>query len=391
MVRRGAGVGGAACSTGANVVVFQTLSKRSSMTGYRSGFVCAEADVIEALRSFRPNAGTAPQEFVQRASVAAWDDEAHVEETRERYASKRALLAPVLELARGLERGDVLPLVSRAGRRVVGGRWRRGCSSTASSSRRGRTSGRRARGMRGSRSFRRSTQCERAADDPARGPVSVEETIAALDRGEIRVAEKQDGEWVVNEEAKAAILEYFRVREIEPQELGLFEYRDKIPLKHGYEELGVRVVPPATARFGAFLSRDVILMPSYVNIGAWVGPRTMVDTWATVGSCAQIGADVHLAGGVGIGGVLEPVGARPVIVEDGAFIGSRAVIVEGVIVGEQAVIAPQVVLSATVPIIDVTGPRAGRASRLRAAALGRRAGDAAEGVPGRARTSSRAR
>ena len=172
--------------------------------------------------------------------------------------------------------------------------------------------------------------------------MSVEETIAALDRGEIRVAEKQHGSWVVNEDAKAAILEYFRVREVEPEELGLFEYRDKIPLKHGYEELGVRVVPPATARFGAFLSRDVILMPSYVNIGAWVGPRTMVDTWATVGSCAQIGADVHLAGGVGIGGVLEPIGARPVIVE-------------GVVVGEQAVIAPQVVLSATVPIIDVTG------------------------------------
>jgi 2,3,4,5-tetrahydropyridine-2-carboxylate N-succinyltransferase len=130
----------------------------------------------------------------------------------------------------------------------------------------------------------------------------------------------------VNEEAKAAILAYFKLRRIEPQELGLFEYRDKIPLKHGYEALGVRVVPPATARFGSFLSRDVILMPSYVNIGAWVGPRTMVDTWATVGSCAQIGADVHLAGGVGIGGVLEPLGARPVIVEDGAFIGSRAII-----------------------------------------------------------------
>ena len=128
--------------------------------------------------------------------------------------------------------------------------------------------------------------------------MTVEETIAALDRGEIRVAEKRDGEWIVNEEAKEAILEYFKLRAVEPQELGLFEYRDKIPLKHGYEQLGVRVVPPATARFGAFLSRDVILMPSYVNIGAWVGPRTMVDTWATVGSCAQIGADVHLAGGV---------------------------------------------------------------------------------------------
>ncbi|MHB8641949.1 MAG: 2,3,4,5-tetrahydropyridine-2,6-dicarboxylate N-succinyltransferase [Gaiellaceae bacterium] len=186
--------------------------------------------------------------------------------------------------------------------------------------------------------------------------MTVEETIAALDRGEIRVAEKQDGAWVVNEAAKAAILDYFKLRAIEPQELGPFEYRDKIPLKRGYEALGVRVVPPATARYGSFLSRDVVLMPSFVNIGAWVGPRTMVDTWATVGSCAQIGADVHLAGGVGIGGVLEPVGARPVIVEDGAFIGSRAVIVEGVIVGEQAVIAPNVVLGASIPIIDVTGP-----------------------------------
>ncbi len=186
--------------------------------------------------------------------------------------------------------------------------------------------------------------------------MSVEETIAALDRGELRVAEKRDGDWIVNEEAKAAILEYFKLRQVEPQDLGPFEYRDKIPLKHGYEDLGVRVVPPATVRYGAFLSRDVVLMPSYVNIGAWVGPRTMVDTWATVGSCAQIGADVHLAGGVGIGGVLEPVAARPVIVEDGAFIGSRAVLVEGVIVGEQAVIAPTVVLGKTIPIIDVTGP-----------------------------------
>ena len=141
--------------------------------------------------------------------------------------------------------------------------------------------------------------------------MTVEETIAALDRGEIRVAEKRDGEWIVNEDAKAAILEYFRLREIEPQDVGPFEYHDKIPLKHGFEK--VRVVPPAVARYGSFLSEGVILMPSYVNIGAWVGPRTMVDTWSTVGSCAQIGADVHLAGGVGIGGVLEPVNARPVI------------------------------------------------------------------------------
>jgi 2,3,4,5-tetrahydropyridine-2,6-dicarboxylate N-succinyltransferase len=186
-------------------------------------------------------------------------------------------------------------------------------------------------------------------------PERVEELIEALDRGETRVAEPVDGEWLVNEEAQRAILEYFRVRELEPREVGPFEYLDKIPLKHGYEQLGVRVVPPATARYGAFLSPGVVLMPSYVNIGAWVGPNTMVDTWATVGSGAQIGADVHLSGGVGIGGVLEPPGARPVIVEDGAFIGSRAAIVEGVVVGEQAVIGPHVTLGASIPVIDVTG------------------------------------
>jgi 2,3,4,5-tetrahydropyridine-2-carboxylate N-succinyltransferase len=182
-------------------------------------------------------------------------------------------------------------------------------------------------------------------------PERVEEVIAALDRGELRVAEPVDGDWRVNEEAQRAILEYFRLRELEPREVGPFEYLDKIPLKHGYERLGVRVVPPATARYGAFLSPGVVLMPSYVNIGA----NTMVDTWATVGSGAQIGADVHLAGGVGIGGVLEPPGARPVIVEDGAFVGSRAAIVEGVIVGEQAVIGPHVTLGASIPVIDVTG------------------------------------
>jgi 2,3,4,5-tetrahydropyridine-2-carboxylate N-succinyltransferase len=186
-------------------------------------------------------------------------------------------------------------------------------------------------------------------------PERVEELIAALDRGETRVAEPVDGEWLVNEEAQRAILEYFRLRELEPREVGPFEYLDKIPLKHGYEQLGVRVVPPATARYGAFLSPGVVLMPSYVNIGAWVGPNTMVDTWATVGSGAQIGAGVHLSGGVGIGGVLEPPGARPVIVEDGVFIGSRAAIVEGVVVGEQAVIGPHVTLGASIPVIDVTG------------------------------------
>ena len=183
----------------------------------------------------------------------------------------------------------------------------------------------------------------------------VEAIIAALDRGEIRVAEKADGEWRVNEEAKQAILDYFRLRDMEPLEAGPFEYLDKIPLKRDYERLGVRVVPPATARYGSFLSSGVVMMPSYVNIGAWVGPRTMVDTWATVGSCAQIGADVHLAGGVGIGGVLEPLNARPVIVEDGAFLGSRCIVTEGVVIGEGAVLGPNVVLTASVPVIDVTG------------------------------------
>jgi 2,3,4,5-tetrahydropyridine-2-carboxylate N-succinyltransferase len=204
--------------------------------------------------------------------------------------------------------------------------------------------------------------------------VSTEDTIAALDRGELRVAEKIDGEWRVNEDAKAAILDYFRISKLEPIEVGPYEYLDKIPLKHNYAELGVRVVPPATARFGSFLSRGVVMMPSYVNIGAWVGPNTMIDTWATVGSCAQIGADVHLAGGVGVGGVLEPIQARPVIVEDGAFIGSRCILTEGVLIGERAVLAPNVSLTGSVPVIDVTGPEP--------VVLGRRSRHAAEGVPG---------
>ena len=186
--------------------------------------------------------------------------------------------------------------------------------------------------------------------------MTTEETIAALDRGELRVAEPAGDDWVVNEEAQAAILDYFRLRRMEPREVGPFEYHDKIPLKSGYAALGVRVVPPAVARYGAFLSRGVVLMPSYVNIGAWVGPNTMVDTWATVGSGAQIGAGVHLGGGVGIGGVLEPPGARPVIVEDGAFLGSRSIVTEGVRIGREAVLAPNVSLTASVPIIDVTGP-----------------------------------
>jgi 2,3,4,5-tetrahydropyridine-2-carboxylate N-succinyltransferase len=184
---------------------------------------------------------------------------------------------------------------------------------------------------------------------------TTDDVIAALDRGEVRVAEPHGDGWHVNADVQTAINSYFRERQMEPRELGPFVYHDKIPLKTNYEELGVRVVPPAVARYGSFLSRGVVLMPSYVNIGAWVGPGTMVDTWATVGSGAQIGANVHLAGGVGIGGVLEPPGAQPVIVEDGAFLGSRCIVVEGVRVGREAVLAPNVTLTASVPIIDVTG------------------------------------
>jgi 2,3,4,5-tetrahydropyridine-2-carboxylate N-succinyltransferase len=184
----------------------------------------------------------------------------------------------------------------------------------------------------------------------------VEETIRLLDAGEVRVAEPRDGGWVVNEWAKKAILLYFRLRKVEPMDVGPIHFLDKIPLKSDYAERGVRVVPPGVARYGAFLSEGVVLMPGYVNIGAWVGPRTMVDTWATVGSCAQIGADVHLAGGVGIGGVLEPPQALPVIVEDGAFLGSRCIVTEGVRIGAGAVLAANVSLTRSVPVIDVTGP-----------------------------------
>jgi 2,3,4,5-tetrahydropyridine-2,6-dicarboxylate N-succinyltransferase len=184
-------------------------------------------------------------------------------------------------------------------------------------------------------------------------PELAQEIVAALDRGERRVAAKVDDEWVVDVEAKEAILEYFRLRKVEPVDVGPFSFQDKIPLKRSAP--GVRIVPPGVARYGSFLSEGVVLMPGYVNIGAWVGPRSMVDTWATVGSCAQIGADVHLAGGVGIGGVLEPPNATPVIVEDGAFLGSRCIVTEGVRVRAGAILAANVSLTASVPIIDVTG------------------------------------
>jgi 2,3,4,5-tetrahydropyridine-2,6-dicarboxylate N-succinyltransferase len=191
------------------------------------------------------------------------------------------------------------------------------------------------------------------SDELDAGPI--EETIALLDAGDVRVAEPAGDDWAVNEWVKKAILLYFRLRKVQPMAVGELRFLDKIPVKGDYADRGVRVVPPGVARYGSFLSEGVVLMPGFVNIGAWVGPRTMIDTWATVGSCAQIGADVHLSGGVGIGGVLEPPQARPVIVEDGAFIGSRAVVVEGVVIGAGAVVAPNVVLSASIPVIDVTG------------------------------------
>ncbi|NPA57980.1 MAG: 2,3,4,5-tetrahydropyridine-2,6-dicarboxylate N-succinyltransferase [Aquificae bacterium] len=184
---------------------------------------------------------------------------------------------------------------------------------------------------------------------------AVRETIDLLDKGKIRVAEKKDGDWVVNEWVKQAILLYFPIQDMKVMEVGPFEYYDKIPLKRNWKEAGVRVVPPATARYGSFIEKGAILMPSYVNIGAYVGSGTLVDTWATVGSCAQIGKNVHLSGGVGIGGVLEPPSAKPVIVEDNCFIGSRCIIVEGAVVEEEAVLGAGVVITGSTRIIDVSG------------------------------------
>jgi 2,3,4,5-tetrahydropyridine-2,6-dicarboxylate N-succinyltransferase len=182
------------------------------------------------------------------------------------------------------------------------------------------------------------------------------DAIDLIDRGIIRVAEKQNGEWIVNDWVKKAILLYFPSRDMETFEAGPMEFHDKIPLKTNYAERGIRVVPHAVARYGSFIQRGVVLMPSYVNIGAYIDEGTMVDTWATVGSCAQIGKHVHLSGGVGIGGVLEPPQAAPVIIEDGAFIGSRCIVVEGVRVESEAVLGANVVLTASTKIIDVSGP-----------------------------------
>jgi 2,3,4,5-tetrahydropyridine-2-carboxylate N-succinyltransferase len=193
--------------------------------------------------------------------------------------------------------------------------------------------------------------------DPAH-EAAVLATVEALDQGRLRVASPtgEGSEWEVHAWVKEAILLFFALRAMEKIEIGPFEFHDKIPLKKGLDAAGVRVVPPGVVRYGAFLEPGAIVMPGYVNIGAYVGARTMVDTWATVGSCAQVGSDCHLSGGVGLGGVLEPPAARPVIIEDGVFVGSRAIVVEGVIVERESVIGAGVVLTASTVIIDVTGP-----------------------------------
>lgn len=186
---------------------------------------------------------------------------------------------------------------------------------------------------------------------------AVREVVSLLDKGKLRVAEPSGDVWKVNEWIKKAVILYFPIQQMEVIEVGPFEFHDKIALKRNYKELGVRVVPHAIARHGSYLSKGVIMMPSYVNIGAYVDEGTMVDTWATVGSCAQVGKNVHLSGGVGLGGVLEPVQAAPVIIEDNVFVGSRCIVVEGVRVGREAVLGANVVLTASSKIIDVTGSK----------------------------------
>jgi 2,3,4,5-tetrahydropyridine-2-carboxylate N-succinyltransferase len=202
-----------------------------------------------------------------------------------------------------------------------------------------------------------ATYEDRSRMSDADSRATIEKVIALLDRGELRVAERRpEGEWVTHAWVKQAILLYFALRGMEKLSVGPYEFHDKIPLKKDLDRAGVRVVPGGVVRYGAFLEKGAIVMPGFVNIGAYVGSGTMVDTWATVGSCAQIGRDCHLAGGVGIGGVLEPPGARPVILEDGVFVGSRAVVVEGFLVEREAVIGAGVVLTASTAILDVSGP-----------------------------------
>ncbi len=198
------------------------------------------------------------------------------------------------------------------------------------------------------------TDRQKLSDEPTR--LAISHVIDLLDKGELRVAANENGQWTLNEWVKMAVILYFPMSQMQVTEVGPFEFFDKIPLKRNYKQLGVRVVPHAVARYGSYIAPGVILMPSYVNIGAFVDSGTMVDTWATVGSCAQIGKNVHLSGGVGIGGVLEPVQASPVIVEDGCFVGSRCIIVEGAHIGQETVLGANVVITGSTKIIDVTGP-----------------------------------
>jgi len=186
---------------------------------------------------------------------------------------------------------------------------------------------------------------------------TIRNIIEEVDKGRVRVAYKENNKWIVNDWVKKAIILYFPIQEMKTIEVGPMEFHDKMELKSNYKELGVRVVPHAIARYGAFLAKGVIMMPSYVNIGAYVDSGTMIDTWATVGSCAQIGKNVHLSGGVGIGGVLEPIQASPVIVEDDVFIGSRSIVVEGVKIEKEAVLGANVVITASTKIIDVSGEK----------------------------------
>lgn len=192
-------------------------------------------------------------------------------------------------------------------------------------------------------------------DEPVKA--AIRNVVELLDKGSIRVAEPTDNGWRVNEWIKKAVLMYFPIQEMEVIESGAFEFHDKVPVKKGFKELGVRVVPQAIARYGSFVARGVIMMPSYINIGAYVDSGTMVDTWATVGSCAQIGKNVHLSGGVGIGGVLEPVQAAPVIIEDGCFVGSRCIVVEGAHIEKECVLGANVVITKSTKIIDVSGSK----------------------------------
>lgn len=197
---------------------------------------------------------------------------------------------------------------------------------------------------------------------------AIRESISLLDKGAMRVADKINGKWIVNDWIKKAVILFFPISEMEVSKIGPFEFYDKIPLKNNYKEANIRVVPHAIARYGAYIASGVIMMPSYINIGAYVDSGTMIDTWATVGSCAQIGKNVHISGGVGIGGVLEPVQASPVIIEDGCFIGSRCIIVEGAHVAEEAVLGANTVITGSSKIIDISGEE-NRIQRLCSASL----------------------